>query len=110
MRKENKASLLLIILVSTALGAVGQLLFKASLTDGISLALLGAGVIAYALSTLVYFYVLGRAHLSWAYGLNGLAYIFAVILAAVVLHEVVTPLRWVGVVAIAIGAALVGWS
>lgn len=110
MKKENKATLLLTILLSTALGAVGQLLFKSSLTGGISLAILGAGVVAYGLSTLIYFYVLGRTHLSWAYGLNGLAYLFAVILAAVVLHEAVTPLRWAGVVAIAIGAAIVGWS
>lgn len=111
MDKENKAILIMAILVSTSLGALGQLLFKSSLLgSGIESILLIAGLAAYGISTIIYLTVLSRTHLSWAYGLNGLSYVFAVILAVVVLHDTVTTLRWMGVAAIAIGAVLVGWS
>ena len=55
-----------------------------------------------------YFYVLSRAHLTWVYGIGGLAYIFAVILANFI--ETVPLLRWVGVIVITIGVALIGFS
>ncbi len=107
----GKRKLIGVLLASTFLAALGQLMFKYSLAGArLDPAYLLLGVAAYGASTIVYLYVLGRAHLSWAYGIGGLSYIFAVLLAALFLHESVTLVRWLGVAAIAIGAALVGSS
>ena len=109
--KEGKKIFLLLLIVSTLLGACGQVLFKFSLSPtGILKIFLVAGVLMYLLSTVVYLYVLSRTNLSWAYALAGLSYVFAVILAVIFLREAVTPLRFAGVLVIAIGAALVGSS
>lgn len=64
---------------------------------------------AYIISALVYFYVISRAHLSWAYGMGGLSYIFAVIMAAIFVENV-PLLRWIGVVVITGGVFLVAIS
>jgi uncharacterized membrane protein len=107
---NKKYALILMLILSTSLGAVGQLLFKyAVLGRSISIPYLATGVALYALATAIYLFVLSRSHLSWAYSLGGLSYIFAVLFAAVFLHEAVGA-RWIGVGLIAIGAALVGVS
>ena len=98
------------VALAACLGAVGQLLFKFGVLNGISLAFLIPGIAAYALATAIYFIVLSRSHLSWAYGLNGISYVVAVFLAITFLHESIPVLRWVGVAVIAIGAALIGFS
>ncbi len=96
---------------STMLSAVGQLLFKYSFTSGaLFIEWLLLGIIAYGFATIAYFYVLSRVHLSWAYGIGGLSYIFATLLAYLVLAENVPPLRWVGVIVITIGVLLIGAS
>ncbi len=107
--RSDKMRYIGLLLVSTFLGAAGQLVFKYAL--GLhSNPILLVGVALYGLATLIYFYVLSGASLSWAYGMNGLAYIFAVVLAPVILHENVPPLRWLGVAIIAVGIALIGYS
>ncbi|MEM0149906.1 MAG: hypothetical protein QXW10_03365 [Candidatus Micrarchaeaceae archaeon] len=109
--KESKIKNLSVLLISTFLGAAGQFMFKFSFL-GIGLEHLVVylifGLLLYGLSTVFYFYVLSRAHLTWVYGIGGLAYIFAVIMANFI--EVVPPLRWVGVIVITIGVALIGLS
>ena len=69
-----------------------------------------AGLVAYGISTLLYIMVLSRVNLSWAYGIGGLSYIFATILAYTVLMENIPPLRWAGVGVIFLGVLLIGWS
>ena len=97
------------IVIAAFLGAVGQVIFKYSVTGGIDVPLVVAGILVYMASTAIYITVLSRTHLSWAYSLGGLSYIFAVLFAAVFLHEAVGA-RWIGVGLIAAGAALVGMS
>lgn len=108
----NKGLLFSMAVLAALLAASGQLLFKFGL-KGIAaggwLPLL-IGAAAYLASTAVYLTVLSRSHLSWAYGLNGISYIAAVIFALAFLNETIPPMRWVGVVVIAVGAALVGFS
>ncbi|MCL5008093.1 MAG: hypothetical protein M1562_02495 [Candidatus Marsarchaeota archaeon] len=96
------------LVVSTLLGAVAQLLFKISLDERLFLLLFG-GVLIYLLSSFIYLYVISRSHLSWAYGIGGLSYIFTVVLAAVFI-EGVPPIRWAGVVVITIGVMLIAFS
>ncbi len=106
--KRNSA---LILVGTTLLGALGQLLFKyAFVHNSMFIEWFALAVIAYGFSTIGYFYVLSRVHLSWAYGIGGLAYIFATFLAYFVLAESIPPLRWIGVIIITVGVVLIGFS
>jgi uncharacterized membrane protein len=108
--KADKRLLFLLLICSTCLGAAGQLLFKYGVTGGVVAMYLALGLAAYVLSTAIYFVVLSRSHLSWAYGLNGISYVITVFLALTFLHESIPLTRWAGVIVIAIGAALIGFS
>ena len=102
--------MVLFMLISALLGGFGQLLFKYAFQDGsFSLTILG-GLAVYAISTMFYFYVLSRAHLSWSNAISGVSYVLAVALATVVLHEYVSPLRWAGVLVITVGVVFVSIS
>ena len=93
------------------LGAAGQFFFKyAFLNKPLFAEWLSLGIATYIVSTVIYFYVLSRVHLSFAYSMGGLSYIFAVALAVLILKETVPALRWAGVITIAIGVVLVGLS
>ena len=113
MIKENKLLFAGILVFTTFLGAVGQLLFKIGVGSQTPIMLVFyvlLGLISYAISTLFYLYTLSRTHLSWAYGFGGLSYLFTTILAFLVLNEQVPVLRWVGVFVIFVGVALIGIS
>ncbi len=110
--KENKIAYACLLLGSTFLGAVGQALFKVGVV-GSAMALVEfvlLGLVCYGVSTLVYFYVLSRSHLSWAYGFTGLSYVFASLIAVSLLSEKVPVLRWVGIAIITVGTVLIGFS
>jgi drug/metabolite transporter (DMT)-like permease len=68
------------------------------------------GLALFGISSMFWLVVLSRVDLSLAYPMVGLSYVVIVMFAAFLLHENVPPLRWVGVVVIAIGIALVGLS
>lgn len=110
--KERKIFVLL-LLISTLLGSIGQLFFKIGV-DSVSyetlIGYLFVGTVAYGIATPIYLYILGRTHLSWTYGFVGFSYIFTTILAAFILAEQVSFGMWVGVFVIAIGTALIGVS
>lgn len=113
MQKETKEFFIVLLIVSTLLGGFGQLLLKIGVSGShltqIAIFVI-LGFVSYVVSSALYLYVLGRMHLSWAYGFGGLSYIFATILAIVVLGEAVSWLRWAGIIVIAIGTVLVGLS
>ena len=109
--KNHKAVILMFVLLTSFLAAVGQLVFKIALLNPAYLVLLlAAGLLLYVLSTIYYLFVLSKVHLSWLYGLGGLSYIMAVIMAYFVLGETVSLFRWAGVAIIFIGVVLVGLS
>ncbi len=114
MKSNLKRESLGLLVVSTTLGAIGQVMFKYSMSLEHALILTAAifitGIIAYGISTLFYFYALSKVHLSWAYSIGGLSYIIAVILAATVLLEKIPLLRWIGVLVITLGLIIVGIS
>lgn len=109
---QGKKAFILLLVVSTLLGAVGQLFFKIGVTSGFSglLEFVILGMLAYGASTVLYFYVLSRTHLSWAYGFTGLSYIFASVIAFLFLGEVIPVLRWDGILIITLGTVLIGLS
>ncbi len=111
--KDGKVGFALLLIASTSLGAVGQVLFKVAVVSAGTAAIaeyLVLGLAIYAMSTIIYFYVLSRSHLSWAYGFTGLSYVFASLIAASFLYETVPPLRWVGIAVITLGTIAIGLS
>lgn len=108
--KNGKIIIIALLFVSTILGGIGQFLFKDAFLDHMLALTLAAGLGAYAISTAIYFYVLSRVHLSWAYAITGVSYIVAVFLASALLAENVTMMRWAGVLVIAVGVVLVSIS
>lgn len=102
-----------ILVASTFLGALGQLLFKIGVLSQAEIALLAfviTGFFIYVVSTVLYLYTLSRTHLSWAYSFVGLSYIFTTLLAMSVLNESIPILRWIGVIVIVAGVAISGLS
>jgi len=109
----RKTANISMLIVSTFLGAVGQFFFKdtfTSATTGFAIAPFLIGLVAYIVSTGIYFYVLSRTHLSWSYSLGGLSYIFTVLFAVVFLRENVGIVRWAGVLLITFGVLFIGSS
>lgn len=72
--------------------------------------LLWAGLALFGISAVFWLVVLSRVPLSIAYPLVGMSYILVVLIARIVLHERVPALRWVGVVVVAVGIAVIGAS
>jgi multidrug transporter EmrE-like cation transporter len=68
------------------------------------------GLTLFGISALFWLVVLSRVPLSVAYPFVGVSYILVVLFSRLILHEQVPPLRWVGVVVVAVGIAVVGLS
>lgn len=69
-----------------------------------------AGLVLYSISAVFWLVVLSRVPLSVAYPFVGLSYLVVVALSRFLFHEHVPALRWLGVLVIAAGVALVGLS
>lgn len=68
------------------------------------------GISIYALSFFLWIIVLSRVDLSTAMPIASTDYVFIPILAIVFLHETVSPLRWLGILAIMAGIYCVSKS
>jgi multidrug transporter EmrE-like cation transporter len=71
---------------------------------------LWAGLTLFGISSLFWMVVLSRVPLSVAYPFVGVSYIAIVLLSRLILHEHVPLLRWVGVLVVAAGIAIIGFS
>ena len=108
-----------LLLVAIVMGVVGQLLLKYAMSrrprfrlkDLAELArdfpVIG-GFCCYAIATLLYLKVLARLDLSVAYPSVSLGYVLVIIMSRVFFDEPVTLVRWVAVVIICGGVAMVG--
>lgn len=67
-----------------------------------------AGVAMLILAMLLRMAVLGLADLSFVLPLTAIGYVFAALLGRFILHEQVSPQRWLGTALIFIGVAVVG--
>jgi drug/metabolite transporter (DMT)-like permease len=54
--------------------------------------------------------LMAKSDISFLWPMTGLSFVFATFAAVWFLHERVSPLRWVGVVCVMIGAALISYS
>ncbi len=103
-----------ILLLSVALNATGQLLFKAARFAQPDATLLGlflrietwAGLVLYGLSAVSWLWVLSRIQLSFAYPVLSLSFPVVVGLSSLFFVEMISPLHWVGVGFIIIGVSL----
>ncbi len=108
-----------LLLIAIVIGVVGQLLLKHGmlrrpgfrLRDLAELAhdfsILG-GFCCYGIATLLYLNVLASLNLSVAYPTVSLGYVLVIVMSRVLFKESVTATRWVAVVMICAGVALVG--
>jgi multidrug transporter EmrE-like cation transporter len=98
--------------VMTHIGRVGY--SEAAPLDTVARALreprLWIGLALYVISAAFWLVVLSRLPLSVAYPTLGISFVAVVVISRVVLHEYVPPLRWVGVLVVALGIALIGVS
>ena len=117
-----------LVLVSVAFSIAGQLTLRsamdrvgyigrAELSTPLATAsrvakepLLWLGLLLFGISAIFWLVVLSRVPLSVAYPFVGLSYILIVAFSRFVLNEGVPLLRWVGVVIVATGIAIVGLS
>lgn len=117
-----------IILASIALAAIGQVTLKigmnrigalgigslgevaSALVRIASTPLVAVGLLFYVLAAALWLVVLSRVPLSLAYPMVALGYVVVVFLSWFALKEVVPPARWLGLVIICFGVALVGTS
>lgn len=112
----------LILLINVLLLVSGQVLFKWGLEASpsglsirsISVTLLNPwillGLVLYAVATLLWFYVLKRAPLSLAYPIQSLSYVLGLLVSRYVFHETIPWTRWVGVLVILFGVAIVAYQ
>ena len=130
-RAPSKMSTLLSVLLlvlSVGFATGGQLMLKAAMTDVGRIGTaqisepgqtvlraarepkLWLGLVLFGVSSVFWLVVLSRVDLSLAYPMVGLSYVIIVALAKLVLDESVPAVRWAGVIIIAVGIALVGFS
>ncbi|MDQ4095507.1 MAG: SMR family transporter [Actinomycetota bacterium] len=127
-RSTLSAISLALLLVSVVFAIAGQLTLKAAMreigrigarevsatTETLKRAVteprLWVGLVLFGVSALFWLVVLSRVPLSVAYPFVGVSYILIVLFARVFLHEHVPTLRWIGVIVVAIGIAIVGLS
>ncbi|CAN5578330.1 EamA family transporter [soil metagenome] len=116
------------LVVSVAFAVAGQFTLKTAMNevgrigateiaaagDTISRALreprLWLGLMLFGISAVFWLVVLSRVDLSVAYPFVGLSYILVVLFARLWLHEPVSLVRWIGVVVVAVGIAIIGFS
>lgn len=112
-------SSLTLILISVALGTVGQLCFKAG-TQGTKLGFdfslfrifftpyIMTGLFAYGLGTALFLKVLSQEALSYAYPMISLTYPLVLFFSHLLFKEPIPLLRWLGVFLIMAGVYMVG--
>lgn len=114
-----------LVLVSVICGIIGQLALKAGMTQ---VGQIGAGALAqpaativrvatspfvigglvlYALGAVFWLAVLSRVPLSVAYPVLAIGYVITPFLAWLIFRESLSPIRWAGIVVIAMGVILV---
>lgn len=107
-----------LILMNVFLLTAGQILWKLGLKQvgGFNLAnaakvifspLILAGLVLFVIATGLWFAVLSKADLSYAYPLQSTAYILGMLAAWLIFREVIPVTRWIGTGVILIGVYIV---
>lgn len=127
MNKRLTLQMLFLIILNDAGEAIAQLLMKGGLNKiaitsltfsnlpefclkGITSPLLWLGMIVYTLNFFIWIVVLSRIDLSVAVPVCSFSYIFVPFLSIAFLGEIVSPLRWIGIIVIITGIYFVSKS
>jgi len=117
-----KKSLIALIIISSTLGAIAQLLLKTGMNNygsinlgpDVLLAILEPfvllGLITYFISSVSWIMVLSKADLSLAYPLGAINYVIVAIIGWTLLNETLSLLRIGGIGIIILGVYIVGKS
>ncbi len=108
-----------ILLIAIVIGVVGQLLFKHGMSRHPGFRIrnflklirdcpIVGGFCCYVVATLLYFKVLATLELSVAYPTVSLGYVIVIIMSRLLFNEQISPIRWIAVITICTGVALVG--
>ncbi|HZL12675.1 MAG TPA: EamA family transporter, partial [Verrucomicrobiae bacterium] len=54
--------------------------------------------------------MMAKSDISFIWPLTGLSFVFSTFAAIWFLHETVSPVRWVGVILVVVGAVVIGYS
>ncbi len=127
-RPTVSAVSLALLIVSVVFAIAGQLTLKSAMEEvgrigarevsaasetikrAIKQPRLWIGLTLFGISALFWLVVLSRVPLSVAYPFVGVSYILIVAFSRLFLHEHVPTLRWIGVIVVALGIAIVGLS
>lgn len=104
--------------LNALLMALGQLFWKLGMKDlvinsfsdiirAIFTPFVITGLLIYGMTMFLWLYILNRADLSQVYPIQSLAFVFVLIISAVLFREALTINRLVGVIVICIGAYIV---
>ncbi len=122
------AKLLLILLIGLVFESTGVVLLKKGMTQigevdrvsvselarviraGVSNLQILLGVFFEALFFICLLILMARSDISFLWPLTALSFVFATLAAMVFLHEQVSTVRWLGVLFIMLGAALISYS
>lgn len=107
-----------LILMNVLLLTTGQILWKIGLNQagGFNMAnavkvlfspLIIAGIVLFVIATGIWFAVLGKTDLSFAYPLQSTAYVLGMLAAWLIFKEVIPLTRWIGAGVIILGVYLV---
>jgi undecaprenyl phosphate-alpha-L-ara4N flippase subunit ArnE len=100
------AGVLLVVLCSIVEG-IAQVMFKKSaLVESRRRRWIGAGVVLFALQALLYTGALQIVEVSVAFPIGSIGFVIVALLSQRMLGEPVTGIRWLGVVLIVLGVAL----
>jgi len=102
--KKNKKGILL-MLFSALFACFGQLLWKLS-ADG-NMYYLAFGFLLYGLGAVIMLYAFRFGSLSVLQPMLSISYVISIFLAAAILHEQITPLKIIGVIAVIIGVIFI---
>ena len=108
-----------LLIVAIMIGVAGQLLLKHGMSRHPGFRIrnfltlirdfsIVGGFSCYAVATLLYFKVLATLELSVAYPTVSLGYVIVIIMSRLLFNERISPGRWVAVITICAGVALVG--
>ena len=115
----NNSNIIFLSIIDSLMLVVGQLLWKAGMKDQafntyasifrvIFTPYILGGLVIYGIATLLWLYILSKADLSYVYPFTSIVQIIMLLCAVYIFHENASITRWIGVLLITLGVALVG--
>lgn len=104
---------LIAVIVCVIINSIAQVLLKMGIGKGsftvttLTNVHVISGAVLYALSFLLWLYVLSKAKLSYAYPFISLSYILVIFLSYIILGEPFSKEIWIGVILVTVGISII---